>query len=559
MGSPLKKILAVLAVGSVASSASVAFVACSDDAGGGSEATSDAGGDGGGNTQTDGSTADLCADAGARPARTCTAAACTAQNGEPSVCVADQCVKLKSEECAFVSGATDDDDAVIVGSLLDLKGSDKAAGVARQNSVDLAVAEINTAGGIPTADGCGKRLLAYVSCDDSVAFNADAGITAPSRRRAAKHLAEELKAIGIVGANNSNNTVELSTNVTNPAKALLIAPTAGAGEITTIANATQDGTRVLWRMIPSDDLQSKAVAKYGEQVAKELGRTTIKALIVHRDDPFGRGLRDGVKANFSLNGKPWGDAANAANVSEVGYPVSGPVDYASVRTQMLAFQPDVIFFFGLGEISGNVIVPYEKANTGAANKPMWVSSSSGQRADFISALRDDATLKATGIQARMRGTSAQLTTALSQDFFNFRYKEKYSEPKTLTFGQTQAYDATYLLAFAAAATRPTYAPIASIEVAKGLSKTVGGTEIVNVGPTRVRAGLEKLRTGGSIDFTGASGPLDFDPAVGEAPGDYAVWCVRTDPNTSEPVYENVTGMTWKYTTNTLDGTFTCPQ
>jgi hypothetical protein len=193
MGSPFKKILAVLAVGSVASSASVAFVACSDDGTGGATTTNDAGNDGGGNSETDGGGGEQCADAGARPARTCTSAACTTENGEPSVCVADKCVKLKSDECTFVSGAIDDDDAVVIGSLLDLKGSDKAAGTARQNSIELAVTEINTAGGIPTADGCGKRLLAYVSCDDSVAFNADAGATAPSRRRAARHLAEELQ------------------------------------------------------------------------------------------------------------------------------------------------------------------------------------------------------------------------------------------------------------------------------------------------------------------------------------------------------------------------------
>ncbi len=555
---PLKKILAVVALGSMAGG-SLTFVACSDGEDGGATPTNTTDGGGTNTGDNDGGGGNACADAGA-PARTCTAKSCTEQNGgEPSVCVDDKCVKVKSDECQFVSGAFDDDNAIVVGSLFDLKGSDKAAGAARQNSAELAVQEINAAGGVPTSDGCGKRPLAYVSCDDSVAFSVDAGADVPSRRRAARHLAEELKVSAIVGANNSNNTVELSTNVTNPAKTLLIAPTAGAPDITTIANATQDGTRVLWRTVPSDALQGKAVAKYGEQVAKELNRTTIKVAIMHRDDPFGRGLRDGVKANLVVNGKPWSDPANASNVMEAPYAVSGTIDYATPRNAVLAFQPDIIFFFGLGEVTPNMIVPYEKANTAAANKPMWISSSSGQRAELITALTSDADLKATGLQARTRGTSAQLTTALSQDFFNFRYKQKYDEPKTLTFGQTQVYDAVYLIAFGAAASKPQYNHVESIEVAKGLSKTVAGTEVINVGPTRVKAGLEKLRTGGSIDFNGASGPLDFDPTVGEAPGDYAIWCVRTDPNSSAAVYENVTGMTWKYGTNTLEGTFTCPQ
>lgn len=560
---PMRRAVALAALGSLTFAAGLSFVACSDDADGGpTTTTTDAGpGSDGSVVETDSSTVNKCADAGP-PTRTCTAKACTEQaGGEPSVCVDNQCVKLKSEECQFVSGAVDNDNAIIVGSLLDLSGSDKVAGGFRQNSIELAVAEINAQGGVPTADGCGQRPLAYVSCDDAKAFSVDAGFTAASRRRAANHLAVELKSAGIVGANNSNNTVEISTNITNPAKALMIAPTAGAAEITTIANATQDATRVLWRMVPSDALQGLAVAKYGEQVAKEpplQGKNPLKVAIVNRNDTFGNGLRDGVKANFKPNGMAWTDAANAANVMETTYATSGTVDYATSVNALKAFQPDLIFFFGLGEITANVIVPYE---TGTSNKPMWISSTSGQRNEIITELGKPApnAFKDTGIQARIRGTSAQVTTALSQDFFNFRYKAKYPDPKTLIFGQTQTYDATYLIAFAAAATKPSYGTIASIDVAKGMSKLVGGTEIINVGPTKVKAGMEKLRTGGAIDFNGASGPLDFEPAVGEAKNDYAIWCMRTDPNTNTAVFENVTGMTWKYATNTLDGTFSCPQ
>ncbi len=556
----VRRLLAGGAFACLACAGIATFVACSDDPEGPAATADGGGGTDGSVTETDGSTSNACADAGA-PTRTCTAKACTEQNGgEPSICVSDKCVKVKTDECQFVSGAIDNDNAFIIGSLFDLKGTDKIAGGFRQNSVELAVQEINQAGGVPTADGCGARPLAYVSCDESISFNADAGIEAPSRRRAAKHLAEELKVIGIVGPGNSNNTIEIGTNITNPAKTMIIAPTAGAAEITTIANATQDGTRVLWRLVPSDALQGKAISKYGEKVAAELNKGTLKAAIVNRDDAFGRGLRDGVKQYFNLNGKPWGDAANAANVLDVSYPTSvkpGDANATAAVTALIAHAPDIIFWFGLGEITPSIIVPYEAGNP--TTRPMWLSTTSGQRNEIINSLGTDANFKASGIQARIRGTSAQLTTSLSQDFFNFRYKTKYPEPKTLIFGQTQAYDGTYLIALAAAAAKPTYAPLASIEVAKGMSKTVGGTEVVNVGPTKLKPALEKLRTGGAIDFNGASGTLDFDPAVGEAPGDYAIWCVRTDPNTSTPVFENVTGMTWKYATNTLDGTFTCPQ
>ncbi len=556
---PMRKLIAACALGSLACASVATFAGCSDDDTT-NNTTTDGGGTGdGGPTVTDGGpTSNECADAGP-PTRTCTAKACTQQNGEPSVCVNDACVKLKSPECPLVAGAIEDDNAILIGSLFDLSGGDKLAGGFRQNSVELAVSEINEKGGVPTADGCGSRPLAYVSCDDLLAFNAaDGGFDVPSRRRAARHLAEELKVAGIVGPNNSNNTLEISENITNPAKTLLIAPTAGAAEITTVPNATQDGTRVLYRLVPSDALQGKAISKYGERIAQELNKTPLKVAIVNRGDAFGNGLRDGVKANFILNGKPWGDASNAANIVEVSYPTTNAAAaYTAAVDAMFALQPDIIFWFGLGEITPNIIVPYEKRNP--TTKPQWLSTTSGQRNEIINSLGSDAVFAATGFQARVKGTSAQLTTSLSQDFFNFRYKVKYPEPKTLIFGQTQAYDGTYLIAFASAAAKPGYGPLLSIDVAKGMQQTVGGTEVINVGPTKVKAGLETLRKGGKIDFNGASGALDFNPAVGEAENDYAIWCVRTDPNTSTPVFENVTGMTWKFQTNTLDGTYSCPQ
>ena len=499
-----------------------------------------------------------CADAGV-PMRSCTAKQCTQLVGEPAACVGEQCVKLKTPECQGLSGAFDDSNAVWIGSLINLSGADTQNGLIRQHSVELAVKEINAAGGLYTANGCGRLPLAYLSCDDANTLtNPDAGPEggALDRRAAAKHLAEELKVAGIMGAYNSNNTIEVALNVTDPAKTLLFAPTAGASDITTIANATADGARLVWRTVPTDALQAKAIATYGGAVEKELNKqgTPLRAAIVNRGDAFGNGLRDGVKAAIMLNNMSWAQnaAATPSRVLELSYtPATVATQAPGFVTQLTAFQPDIIFWFGLGEFVPNITVPYESSNP--TTKPIWISSGSGQRSELIAACATKPTLK-----ARSRGTSPQVTTPLAQDFFNFRYKATYQDAPQLIFGQTQAYDATYLIAYAAQATKPTFAPVSSLEVARNMAKMVGGSMTVDVGPTGLKTALEALRSGQTIDFNGASGPLDFDPAVGEAPGDYAVWCVRTDPNTNAPAYENVTGMIWRYKTNALDGTFACP-
>ena len=59
-----------------------------------------------------------------------------------------------------------------------------------------------------------------------------------------------------------------------------------------------------------------------------------------------------------------------------------------------------------------------------------------------------------------------------------------------------------------------------------MAKLVDGQEIA-VGNTQQQIGLafEKLQSGGSINFAGASGPLDFDLATGEAMSDILIWCL----------------------------------
>lgn len=496
--------------------------------------------------------------------RTCTATKCTADLGEPAVCVDDKCVKVKSPECQTVLGPIDNDDAILVGQLIAQRGSDAAQGTTRTRSLQLGLDEINKeTGGIYTADGCDRRPLALVVCDDSNAQLAEpgSGIDAGlgDRRSAATHLAVDLKVPAIFGPNNSNNTIEIATNVTLAAKTVLIPPTAGAAEITTIAGGTVDGVRLVWRAVPSDALQAKAIARIGEQTETQLKVTIPRALriaIINRDDAFGRGLRDGVKSDATHNGTTW--ALNGANVADFSYsPIGDKATVAAAvgvaTTAMREFQPDLVYFFGLGEIFEPMFVAYE--DVAGANKPIWITSNSGQRKDLLDALDK----RPGGLRLRVRGASSTLLTPLAQQFFSIGFKTAYPETKELSFGMTQSYDSAYMVAFAMTATKPNLdTQIKSIDVARELAKLVGGTETIPVGPSKLKPGLESMRKGEPINFEGASGPLEFDPTVGEAPGDYAVWCVRIDPNDNKSVYENATGQKYNYLTNALEGTFTCP-
>src|SRR5262249_10575308 len=125
--------------------------------------------------------------------KACSPKSCTAQLGEPSMCVAGACVKAKSLDCQDTLGVWDDDNTVVIGVLLNQRGSDVVAGKARTDSVNLAIQEINQeSGGVLSNDPCVHYPLAAVVCDDSNAkldpdAGGDAGTDFNDRIRAANH------------------------------------------------------------------------------------------------------------------------------------------------------------------------------------------------------------------------------------------------------------------------------------------------------------------------------------------------------------------------------------
>lgn len=536
-----------------------AIAACSDDEKAEPSVTADGGGDAqvvGADTGVPGNP---CATA-QKPARTKTAKQCTAELGQDAVVVGGACVPIKSRECQTAIGPWDNDDAILLGQLTNTHGVEAISGKARIDSIELGLNEINReVGGIPTADGCFQRPLAVIVCDDSNALidpaaGADGG--SYDRRAAARHLAQDLKVAAILGPHISAATIDVANNVTVAAKTLIMAPTAGAADITTL-DASVDGTRLVWRTVPSDALQSKAVRRVGEKAEAEIKAANpgkvLNVAIVNRGDAFGRGLRDGVKQFATHNGKSWA-ANDAANILEIEYATSAAPP-ATIKDELIAFKPDIIYFFGLGEIHAPVLGGYEtarEADPTNTTRPIWVTSASGQRAELLTQIAAHP-----DVRLRARGTSSVLLNPLTNNFYTrFKAGVDGGANQPLIFGMAQSYDSIYSIAYAVGATPglDLTKQVASIDVAKGIAAQVqpGATEI-SVGPDKVRDGLDTVRKGQKINFRGATGPLDFDLAVGEAPGDYAVWCVRIG-SASAPIFENATGESWNFQTDAIEGT-----
>lgn len=536
----------------LAGGATSALIACSSDDDNNATPTQDGGADTG--TSETGTTCPPL------QAPTCTSETCAAQfGGDAGFCIEGQCVPAITADCQRAGGDLKGDNQIIVGALLGVTGT----GPTRVNSLELAIDEINAAGGVPDPDQCKPaRKLAFVHCDDTNA--GDAGL-ATDRVRGGNHLLKDLRSPVIVGSSTSGITLDVATTLTVPNKAMQFAPSSTAISITDFA-ASPDGTRLLWRAAPSDVGQSSALQKVFAQVEAIVNKgATVKVALVTKSDAYGTGIATAFRNGLLIAGAP-----ATTQVTAISYdttPAGATAPNQSITNALGALKsaaPDIIVMAGTTELTQFILVPYENERT-SQPLPYYILAD-GQKKDDLVADFNGVTgvgyAAITGDKAslhnRIRGTQPGVVTQqLTQNFFNFGYKSRYPNNAVLSYGMAGTYDIGYMIAYAAAAAKGQ--PITGTLLAQNMQFLVGGTDEIDVGSAALARGMTAMINGTKVDFNGASGPLDFDLTKGEAPSDYSVWCVKNDPNTAGKfAFQEVAGSSYSARTQTLEGAYECP-
>lgn len=412
-----------------------------------------------------------------------------ADQGDSYICGAQGvCVNVLNERCNRIIGPLGRDNVVVLGSILPTVEF-SSSGLPRENAIELAVEEINDAGGLP-----GGRQLAVVGCDDS--GNRDLGIAA------ATHLVEDIGTPAIIGPAFSGVYIDVTTQVTVPGDVMTISPSA-----TNPGIASLDDKGLVWRTAANDVFQSVAIA---DQV-RLLGATSVVAF--GKDDPYGKGLLGAVNQEL------------AAELGEGGFfgalyadPAGDtPPDYGSLIVDALNNdrQPQVVLLLGTSEAAEIISLFEDTVQDRGLPRPLYLLSDGGKNAEALAPLLAERP----ELREFIQGTEPYHFNGGLYDAFVIRYQQKFREqPGTFT---ANAYDATYLLAYSISALEPE-GVLTGPAIAQGMSRMVEGRE-VEVGPTAIPDARNLLTSGTSINFTGASGTLDFDLAVGEAPANVALW------------------------------------
>lgn len=340
--------------------------------------------------------------------------------------------------------------ALKIGSLLPETGSLAFLGPPEFAGVDLAVEEINAAGGVL---GLPVEHLRGDSGDTS---------TDIAQTTVDAHLAAGVGAI--VGAASSGVSFTVIDKITG-AGVVHFSPANTSPDFT-----TYDDNGLYFRTAPSDTFQG---AVLGQLMANDGAEN---AVILNLDDAYGNGLAKYAQAAFP------GTSTNIVYNPQAQ-------EFAAEVGQAKAANPDAIALIGFAE-STAVVQELIKQGIGPDNVPLYLVDGNLSATAF-------AELPA-GVMEGVKGT---LPGAYAPEEFQSRLLEV--DPALTDFSYAaESYDAVMLIALAAQAGGATD----GATIAANLKD-------VSTGGTKCSAWVEckdLLDAGEDIDFDGVSGPIEFD-------------------------------------------------
>jgi branched-chain amino acid transport system substrate-binding protein len=349
------------------------------------------------------------------------------------------------------------DGVLKLGGVLPLTGALAFLSPPEIAGIDLAIADINAAGGV-----LGKPV--EWALEDS--SDGDHAEVAPASAK--KLLASGVDAI--VGAAASGVTRNIIDQITK-AKTVQISMSNTAPDL----SEWKDGG-YYFRTAPSDLLQGGVV---GNQIVKD-GNENVG--IIYQQTPYGEGLE--AKAKSVIEG------AGAAVVAAEAFP-EGETNFDSIVDKVVAAGADSVLLISYDEVKK--IVPALQKKNFDGSKIYLVD---GNLANFS----DQAWASyLTGAQGTLPG--GKLDDAFKQRAADL-YKQNYGKDLTEFAYLAESYDAVILLALAA---QQAGNDSGEAIMNNMISVSTGGEKVSDFA-----AGLAAIKAGKDVDYEGFSGPIEFD-------------------------------------------------
>ena len=378
---------------------------------------------------------------------------------------------------AITGAAQAADCDITVGVVMELTGPAGAYGQAGAKSIEMALRDINDAGGV---GGC---KLVTDTRDSQSQGNVAVDV--------ANQLVTVKKVPVIIGGIISSVSIPILTSVTGPAKVVQVSPASSSPTLTQLA---RDGKTngVFFRTITSDALQGTAAAKYA------LDQGLKKLSILHVNNDFGVNMvREFSSAYKALGG---------TIVSDTPYNEKQAAYQAEV-TAAMAGAPDALYLVGF---------PVD----GATIARTWISQGGPAKFLLNDGMNDKGFVDAVGAKYlnEAYGTSSGTDETPSTKYFNENYKA-FSNIDPAAPAAVQAYDAGAIVGLAIAQAGKGDAGAIKDAMRKVLS--ADGT-VIHAGKDEFAKALKLIKDGKPIKYEGVIGAVAFDE-FGDITGPFRLW------------------------------------
>ncbi|TNM64583.1 amino acid ABC transporter substrate-binding protein [Streptomyces sp. NP160] len=385
-----------------------------------------------------------------------TLAACGGGSGDDPAATSTGSESASSSASASVTQAPVEpgDGTLTIGTLLPQTGSLAFLGPPEFAGVQLALNDINAAGGYNGKD---------------VVYNqTDSGDTTTDIASQSVQRLLSAKTDAIIGAASSGVSFTVIDAITG-AGVTQISPANTSPDFT-----TYNDRGLYWRTAPSDVLQGRVM---GDLLLQD-GHLDVATITL--DDPYGSGLQTNIEQALTAGG-------GQIVANEVFNPDAATFD--SVASEVAAAQPEAIVVIGF-EQTVQIIQALQTQNIGPSAVPTYFVDGN------LSNYKDDFPA------GTLKGVKGTLPGAATSD--DFRQKLLQVDPSLTDFSYApESYDATVLAALAAHAAKDDSGTAIASQL-QAVSE--GGTKC-----TAYKECLDLLNAGTDIDYDGFSGPIEFSP------------------------------------------------
>ncbi|MBM3504481.1 MAG: ABC transporter substrate-binding protein [Alphaproteobacteria bacterium] len=369
-----------------------------------------------------------------------------------------------------------------LGGILPITGSLASIGKPISDAAQMAVDDINKAGGIK---GC---QVEFILRDDQT--------QTPVALDAAKFLIEVQRVPAIIGPVPSAAAIPMASTFAVQSKVVLSTCCATSPTLTTLAQEGKSGG-YFFRTLPTTKTQAYSLAR----IAIEAGYRRTSVVWANNDN--GRfTFSDFQKAFEKLGGKVAADASFNENQPS----------YRAEVQKALGGNPDSVLFIAFPQDGATVVRE-------------WLQLGGTQNMLVINGLRSEEFIKAVGPRflQKMIGYDVAQVKGPSVDAFNAAWNTKFGRAPA-TPGLHSTYDSVMVVALAMQLAKE----VNGTEIRDNMRKalTLNG-EVVFPGSDGFKKASDLIKAGKAIRYVGATGPLQYDQ-YGDVSAPTMQWKIDAD-------------------------------